>query len=593
MSIYNNYIDLNSNLQKFESANIISQSTEYINQSYNTNLQIYQLELKLCSTLDFFVNFEYSESNLTDKSDKFDIPNESYKSDTNVEKIYDLNYLNIKSNKSYKSVKFEKSDLSDKSDKSESLESILSKNYIFYTPEFNNSVYRTLSLYKNLENLDFNYNLSTKNLHTISSDIFVLNKICDCTINFNYTYGFFNTQNNFYVLEEKYAYNLIHSNIEFNEFLNLFLQILFSLQIVYNKYKYTHYNLSFDKIHIIKKDTICTLKYVVEGSVYYLNTKYIVKITNSKYNRFTYNNRDYYLAGYLNFGITESPNNLIDIYKFLFTFLDFCVKNNNFECIKKSEPLIKYFYNSNYKIENLIHKIKESNYYFESLESKNYNNYINYILQIYNPVFIQSEPKYNLLEYNKLFKGLNSQASLFLLQSDSYINFEKFESIGLIIDYYNYNKTLFKNIDSQIYKNLEDKINNNEFKIQSVISNLCFPYYSSVDDLTNLQFLDSLKTFCFNILTIYCTYKINIYLYNIYLQICKYYKFKNNIIIPNIYNLLLEGSEKLIQITNFSNNLNNSDKNILKKVILQNSKFNFYFNFLIIYNTILKTHLYN
>ena len=566
------YIELNNIFINFESINSTCETEKCIDLNQKENLKIYQLELKLCSTLYILYNTE----------------------STQKKELCDLSELSC-------NFETQKTILN--------LESLFEKEFIFYTNEFNFSIYRFLQIYNSIKNLhtnlNFNYKFEYKNLHQISSDIFVLNKLSNHTINFNYVYGFFYLpeKNLFCTLQEKYDYINIPTNIEFIDFLNIFLQILFSIQLAYEYCEYTHYNLTIDKIKIIKKDSIHTLKYMFKNEPVYLQCKYIVKITNSKYSYFNYNKVKYYFSGCNNYGIKSESNNLIDSYKLLFSFIDVCNTHNNIECIKNCNYLIQYFYN-NLNIPQSIQKIKKMNYYFEKIPGKDTSGYIDYILQIYKPNFIRSNIEYTLIEYNSIFRGLYSSDSQILLNIDNTnYKFENlntdFTQIGLFYDYYLYNKKKLNNTNiTVLHINLKLEIEKNKNTIDTLLQKLSFPYYSDVYNLIDYNFLEALQEFCYNILQIFILYKTNIYLYNIYCNICnicKIYKLPNEISIEivNLYNVLLEGSQKLINITSFSNNLNLENKHILKKYIIQNSKFKFYFNNLVIFNTIIKTHLYN
>lgn len=127
----------------------------------------------------------------------------------------------------------------------------------------------------------------------------------------------------------------------FKQFLNVFVQILFALQVAYENIDFTHYDLHTDNVLIRKLDKEIILPYIIKNKTYYLKTDVIATIIDFGRSHIKYENKSYGYYGVALGIYSENAYPMQDIFKILlFSLFDSVainraevdrVKNNLFE----------------------------------------------------------------------------------------------------------------------------------------------------------------------------------------------------------------------------------------------------------------------
>jgi serine/threonine protein kinase len=129
--------------------------------------------------------------------------------------------------------------------------------------------------------------------------------------------------------------------IEFSQFLNIFLQILFALQFAFDKIKFTHYDLHYENIIIRTPfDSEFFIPYIVDDVIYYIKTNCIATIIDYGFSYIQIDNINYgrHDLNYLGINADKSFP-MYDIYKLLL----FSMKGVGDENSKIFQEMVKIF----------------------------------------------------------------------------------------------------------------------------------------------------------------------------------------------------------------------------------------------------------
>lgn len=143
-----------------------------------------------------------------------------------------------------------------------------------------------------------------------------------------------------------------------DEFLNLYLQILYALHIGYTMSGFTHYNLHTDKILLRFLDSHIYIPYITDHvkpqEVEYLKTNIIATITDYSMARISYSEKSYGVDGYSMYSVDpENPYPLYDAYKLFMYSMETAIKYDNISVLTMGKKIFNLF-NPNEPLEYAI-----------------------------------------------------------------------------------------------------------------------------------------------------------------------------------------------------------------------------------------------
>jgi hypothetical protein len=147
------------------------------------------------------------------------------------------------------------------------------------------------------------------------------------------------------------SFSDIIKNISIEGFLDLFLQILFSLQIAYEKIDFTHYDLHNGNIIIrtpFNHDFY--IPYKTNNTTYYIKTNKIATIIDYGYSHIKYNDNNYGIYNYPEYDVKgEKSFPLYDVYKLLMFSMLLTIDKNK-EVYIACTKIFKYFSDEDPKV---------------------------------------------------------------------------------------------------------------------------------------------------------------------------------------------------------------------------------------------------
>jgi serine/threonine protein kinase len=129
---------------------------------------------------------------------------------------------------------------------------------------------------------------------------------------------------------------------------NIILQLLFALNVAYEDYDFTHYDLHANNVLIRKLDKPISLRYKFNDNIYYINTGYIATIIDYGFAHFKLDNVDYgYTDAYKMDVFPDKSFPLYDIFKFITSVYKWSgrkpEKGHSEEVGEIAEELFKFF----------------------------------------------------------------------------------------------------------------------------------------------------------------------------------------------------------------------------------------------------------
>lgn len=112
--------------------------------------------------------------------------------------------------------------------------------------------------------------------------------------------------------------NYIKSGCNLQEFLNVFMQILYSLHHANKNYDFTHYDLHSANVLIRKYNNYFAIKYETEYGIEYLKTNILATIIDYGFSHIYYKNKHYGVYNSKNIGVYHNSSYyMFDVYKLL------------------------------------------------------------------------------------------------------------------------------------------------------------------------------------------------------------------------------------------------------------------------------------
>lgn len=185
---------------------------------------------------------------------------------------------------------------------------------------------------------------------------------------------------------------ILDPNITPNDFLAAFIQLINALNLAYKKYGYTHYDLHYGNVMVRKYNTIVAIPYFgtnIDRNSYkpigYVASRYIPYIIDYGYNTININGIGFGKIGLENFGISNTPFPMFDVYKIicflaerLYTSAQSAHTINMLQII---DQLFSFFNEGSVKHRVIARLNNRMDYYNPniSLKSITHDNYLNWL----------------------------------------------------------------------------------------------------------------------------------------------------------------------------------------------------------------------
>lgn len=157
-------------------------------------------------------------------------------------------------------------------------------------------------------------------------------------------------------------YEFISDGCTPEDFLNIYLQILYALSLANIRYDYTHYDLHTDNILIKIYDKKFYLPYTTEKGKEYLLTDSIAYIIDFGLSHIKYNNKDYSIDGFEKYGQYLKSYYLHDAYKLLCFSMKCAFDNEHRFLFQSMIPIFRFFNSINDPIDAIVRQ-SELNYF--------------------------------------------------------------------------------------------------------------------------------------------------------------------------------------------------------------------------------------
>jgi hypothetical protein len=168
------------------------------------------------------------------------------------------------------------------------------------------------------------------------------------------------------------------------EFVNIYLQILYSLRTAQKDIDFTHYDLHYDNVLIksTEGNKLNVIKYDTENGEEYITTNHVAIIIDYGYSHIKHENIHLGFNALKYIGISADESWIFyDLYKFLLFSMEIAKKYKNKDVFKAGRILFKFF-NTSERLENAI-KIQRENLYsfpkFDKTKQLNIDDFSNYI----------------------------------------------------------------------------------------------------------------------------------------------------------------------------------------------------------------------
>lgn len=142
------------------------------------------------------------------------------------------------------------------------------------------------------------------------------------------------------------------------DFINIYLQVLYSLKLANKVCGFTHYNLHSDNIMLrtLHDGKIFNIRYENENdNIEYFRTKYIPTIIDYSFSRITIDGQNFGKFGYSQFSIYPDRDWIFhDLYKLLMFCIMKAIQVNNISVLTEAEKLFNFFNTSEKMLEAVI-----------------------------------------------------------------------------------------------------------------------------------------------------------------------------------------------------------------------------------------------
>ena len=209
----------------------------------------------------------------------------------------------------------------------------------------------------------YNYSL----IHELFVGFFGTNLLRQYIPNFAYIYGYLNCSSPFiknksevatwchsgkknvqYIMYENIYPSMTMKqfleNCSFTNFLNAYLQILYSLDLASKEIGFTHYDLHTSNVLIRIIDQIKNfyIPYQTNNGIIYLKSYFIATIIDYGFSQIEYNDTNYFNHS-VKYAITEKPFPLHDAFRFLVDSFARTDQTKNYECRDNIYTILKFF----------------------------------------------------------------------------------------------------------------------------------------------------------------------------------------------------------------------------------------------------------
>lgn len=461
-----------------------------------------------------------------------------------------------------------------------------------------------------------------KNLqHELFVGIFCLNNLRDKIPNFAYILGGFKAKNynNLQLKDElllpisdfkqesvKYDYNnishILYGKIfpsvtfseycktcTYSEFLDKYLQVLFSLQIASETYSFSHRNLNSNNVLIYKTN----LKNITYKNNH-IQTNGIAIIINFDYSYVVLNGVEYYIDDI----DTTLVNDVInDAYKLLIT----SVKNMHLagnSAVEETVKLLNYFYTFK-TIDGLLNNAKKYEYNLQNLDYK-LSDFITYITKNHTNTFLNVQnTEVPSLKCSTFNMGLDKDTSEIICNiKNNVVKTDIFNFYDSLIN--NTQITNFKDVFLNKVNKIYDYIIKNVKIINDKFSVICIPNYENYEKCFDSIHLNLYKVFVFDLLILIEAYSNIKILNNICDNLFNFYtefKLDNNIkseidSVESKFETVSEYGKLLLKFIKNINNFDETQKEFAIKKIDQNIEFNWYYTDLVTLGVIIRNKIF-
>lgn len=323
-----------------------------------------------------------------------------------------------------------------------------------------------------------------------------------------------------------------------DEFLCIYLQIIFSLIMAENYCGFTHYDLHYENIIVRPLTDYADIIYDLGNDVkVVLNTKYIATFIDYGFSRVEFDGRTSGRYGFEGFSIYGDKSYIMfDIFKVL-CFCCSVLENGNHKAYDVSRDLLKFFTNEN--IHDFISELGGKNGIQYSLPyqlgfSINVNRLIEFIYSKFKLPFLKT--------IDEVFQGdnvLNCEYQICMSNSelDNIIHIDETKDINTIEAYYiamkngvvsmtqkqNFKKKFKDTLISEFYHNLRPKLKEIDAELRSTSVTMVFsnPKLAIINSKNN-SILREFRYYVEHLMNIIAMYNDILYDYNMVIDVTKY-----------------------------------------------------------------------
>jgi hypothetical protein len=335
-------------------------------------------------------------------------------------------------------------------------------------------------------------NASNSLVHELVVGLYGTNNLRKKIPNFAYVYGGFKCSEpqinkdktvNEWCINNKFNY-IMYENIDNSvsveefvktctgeEFINVYLQIVYALKTAQQEIDFTHYDLHSDNILIksTKDNKVNVIKYDTEIGEQYISTKHVPIIIDYGHSHIKYKNKDYGIFDNQKYSVFPNKSWIFyDLYKILMFSMYIALKFYNYDVLKYGKTIFKFFN----QIEDFEDSINDQLEYFYILPllEKNKNLNIDEFA-----TYINHEIKFNFLSSTSnnlpIFGNIDNKSTENEVYNDVGIDPEsEIQSPEDIIDFFILDKKLKDTLEDKKLMELTSKFKNNYAKTANTIN---------------------------------------------------------------------------------------------------------------------------
>nr|QBK90684.1 MAG: protein kinase [Pithovirus LCPAC104] len=247
----------------------------------------------------------------------------------------------------------------------------------------------------------------------------------------------------------------------FDDFLAIYLQILYALDFANKKLDFTHYDLHDQNVLIKTLDEYVYIPYTTERGLEYINTNKIAVIIDFGFSHIKYNDKSFGVYDYIQYGVLyKSSFPLFDAYKILL----FSIRQMEYEkdCYNKTAEIIKFFNNTTHP-EEIIETQRTFNYGIyitKNIKKIKIFHLTTFIRNNFNPDFIGNIKI-------KTQKILNCEKCMSSQDVNEFVGINKYPFSDTLFEFYDLGSRLYRDKKfsefDELVKNLDYDIASKEY----------------------------------------------------------------------------------------------------------------------------------